>query len=72
MKYEELQGSGGYWDEATWNEFYYDGKIVSQPEIRIQGSGTNIGLVVFSNSAIDLGHNLSGVVLHYTPRKLNR
>lgn len=72
LKYEELQGSGGYWDEATWNEFYYDGKIVSQPEIRIQGSGTNIGLVVFSNSAIDLGHNLSGVVLHYTPRKLNR
>jgi hypothetical protein len=72
LKYEELQGAGGYWDEAIWNEFYYDGKIVSQPEIRIQGSGTNIGLVVFSNSAIDLGHNLSGVVLHYTPRKLNR
>ena len=72
LKYEELQGAGGYWDEATWNEFYYDGKIVSQPEIRIQGSGTNIGLVVFSNSAIDLGHNLSGVVLHYTPRRLNR
>ena len=72
LKYEELQGAGGYWDEAVWNEFYYDGKIVSQPEIRIQGSGTNIGLVVFSNSAIDLGHNLSGVVLHYTPRKLNR
>jgi hypothetical protein len=72
LKYEELQGAGGYWDEAIWNEFYYDGKIVSQPEIRIQGSGTNIGLVVFSNTAIDLGHNLSGVVLHYTPRKLNR
>lgn len=72
LKYEELQGAGGYWDEATWNEFYYDGKIVSQPEIRIQGSGTNIGLVVFSDSAIDLGHNLSGVVLHYTPRRLNR
>lgn len=72
MNYQEVQGAGGYWDEATWNTFYYDGKIVSQPEIRIQGSGTNIGLVVFSNTAIDLGHNLSGVVLHYTPRKLNR
>jgi len=72
MNYQEVQGAGGYWGEATWNTFYYDGKIVSQPEIRIQGSGTNIGLVVFSNTAIDLGHNLSGVVLHYTPRKLNR
>lgn len=72
MNYQEAQGAGGYWDEATWNTFYYDGKIVSQPEIRIQGSGTNIGLVVFSNTAIDLGHTLSGVVLHYTPRKLNR
>lgn len=72
MNYQEIQGSGGYWDEATWNTFYYDGKIVSQPEIRLQGSGTNIGLVVFSNSAIDSGHNLSGVVIHYTPRKLNR
>lgn len=72
FQYESLQGAGGYWDEAIWNEFYWDGKIVSQPEIRLQGSGTNIGLVVFSDSAIDLGHNLSGVVLHYTPRKLNR
>lgn len=72
MNYQEVQGAGGYWDEATWNTFYYDGKIVSQPELRLQGSGTNIGLVVFTNSAIDLGHNLSGVVLHYTPRKLNR
>jgi hypothetical protein len=72
MNYQEVQGAGGYWDEATWNTFYYDGKIVSQPELRLQGSGTNIGLVVFSNSAIDLGHNLSGAVLHYTPRKLNR
>ena len=72
MNYQEVQGAGGYWDEATWNTFYYDGKIVSQPEIRIQGSGTNIGLVVFSNTTIDLGHNLSGVVLHYTPRRLNR
>lgn len=72
MNYQEVQGAGGYWDEDTWNTFYYDGKIVSQPELRLQGSGTNIGLVVFSNSAIDLGHNLSGAVLHYTPRKLNR
>ena len=72
MNYQVVQGAGGYWDEATWNTFYYDGKIVSQPELRLQGSGTNIGLVVFSNSAIDLGHNLTGAVLHYTPRKLNR
>jgi hypothetical protein len=72
MNYQEVQGAGGYWDDATWNTFYYDSKIVSQPELRLQGSGTNIGLVVFSNSAIDLGHNLSGAVLHYTPRKLNR
>jgi hypothetical protein len=72
MRSEEINGMGGYWDESDFNTFYYDGKIVSQPELRIFGSGVNIGLVVFSQSAIDLGHTLSGVILHYTPRKLNR
>lgn len=72
MKFEEVNGSGGYWDESTFNEFYYDGKIVSQPELRLNGSGINIGLVAFSQSAIDFGHTLSGAIIHYTPRKLNR
>lgn len=69
---ETINGVGGYWDEALFNTFYYDGKIISQPEMRLFGSGTNIGLVIFSKSAIDFGHTLSGVILHYTPRKLNR
>lgn len=69
---ETINGVGGYWDEALFSTFYYDGKIISQPEMRLFGSGTNIGLVIFSKSAIDFGHTLSGVILHYTPRKLNR
>lgn len=69
---QKIQGAGGYWDESVYNTFYYDGKIVSQPELRISGSGLNIGLVAFSQSKIDFGHTLSGITLHYTPRKLNR
>lgn len=66
------QGAGGYWDAANWDEFFYDSKIVNTPEIRIDGSGTNIGIIIYGNSKIDFGHKIDGVVVHYILRRLVR
>ena len=67
-----VQGSGGYWDIDTWEQFYYDTTIVASPEFSISGDGRNMGLIAYSNSAIDLGHTLQGAVLSFTPRRIQR
>jgi len=67
-----IAGTGGYWDLADWDEFYYDTKVVSNPSISIAGDGTNISQIIYSKSDIDLGHKLDGVIIQYTPRRLVR
>lgn len=68
----EIQGAGGYWDIDTWETFYYDSFIVSSPSFPINGDGVNLGLMVYSKSATDLGHKIDGAVISYTPRRLVR
>ena len=67
-----IQGAGGFYDVSLYESAYYDSKITSSPEIKIDGSGTNAGIVVYSKSDIDLGHTLHGITIHYTPRRLRR
>lgn len=66
----EVTGGGGYWDVSNWDEFLWDAAVVSNPSIPIEGTGTNIGLLVYSSSAIDMGHKLDGAIIHYTPRRI--
>lgn len=66
------QGTGGYWDVSTWGEFFYDARTVNSPEFDIAGSGLNMALIFYSKSDIDLGHQLQGMLIHFTPRRLAR
>jgi hypothetical protein len=68
----EPAGAGGYWDVSNWDEFYWDGQDVSEPEISLAGTGTNIALTFYKKNALDAGHILQGAVIHYTPRRLQR
>ncbi len=68
----EPAGAGGYWDISNWDEFYWDGQDVSEPEISLAGTGTNIALTFYKKNALDAGHILQGAVIHYTPRRLQR
>lgn len=67
-----VQGAGGYYDVDEYETIYYDAAVVASPEFSIAGDGKNMGLVAYSNSAIDLGHVLQGCVISYTPRRLQR
>lgn len=65
-------GSGGYWDVASWDEFFYDSRLVTTPEFSIEGTGLNMALLFYSSSAIDLGHTLQGMLIHFSNRRLSR
>jgi len=66
----ETQGSGGYFDVDYWEGFYYDSQVVANPEVSINGDGTNMSLVTYTNSDIDLGHTLQGTIIYYIVRHL--
>lgn len=69
---ETVQGAGGYYDIDLFENVFYDARVVSAPEFSISGTGTNVSIIFYSKSDIDLGHTIQGVVLQFTPRRLTR
>lgn len=67
-----MQGTGGYWDFSNWDQFFYDAAIVASPEFSISGTGLNMALLLYESSAIDLGHQLQGCLVHFSIRRLAR
>lgn len=65
-----VQGGSGFWDVSNWDGFAYDSTYVASPSFPINGSGTNMNLVVYSDSDIDLGHTIDGIIIKYIPRRL--
>ena len=56
-----------------WDAFVYDGQSsINQPNLSIEGTGTNLALTFYTNTALDAGHVLQGAMVHYTPRRLER
>lgn len=68
----ETTGSGGYWDVDNWDGFYYDARLVTTPEFSIEGTGLNMALIFYNSSAIDMGHVLQGMLIHFSNRRLSR
>lgn len=68
----EVTGGGGYWDVSTWDQFFYDAQLVSSPAFSIEGTGLNMALLFYSSSAVDLGHVLQGMLIHFSPKRLER
>lgn len=66
------QGLGGRWDVDNWDEFYWDSRIVSSPSVPLRGNGENMAMVVYSKDAIDQGHKIDGITIHYLPRSIQR
>ena len=67
------ESSGGTWDITEWDRFVWDGSTGSNEHtFSISGSGSNISFIFYSKSAIDKGHTLQGILLHYTVRRLMR
>jgi hypothetical protein len=68
----DIQAQGGAWDISSWDSFVWDGPFVGTADARIDGSGTNIALLIVSESIYDPPHTLQGVIVHYDIRGLKR
>lgn len=57
--------SGGYWDFASWDQFFWDSAVVSNPELNIDGVAKNIALTFYHSDKIDSSFTLQAVLLQY-------
>jgi len=67
-----IDGSGGYWNIAYWNNFNWSGQIISTAEENLDGIGTNMGLLILSEATYEQPHTLQGVTVHFSPRRIRR
>lgn len=67
-----LIGAGGYWDQFNWDQFTWDAGVVTNAQMSIDGTETNINFLAYSSSAKDDPHVFQGVTLMFTPRRLAR
>lgn len=65
-------GAGSLWDASLWDNFFWDSRDVLRPSLSMSGEGLNVSLSFYSKTKLDLGHVLSGAILHYTARRLQR
>lgn len=66
------QGGGGFWNVATWGNFVWSGAPISRGRARIDGTGTNFGFHLYSESTYEQPHTITGYWLTWSPRRLER
>jgi hypothetical protein len=68
----DISGGGGFWNIANWNTFNWSGQVVTTAEEGIDGMGTNMGILILSETAYEQPHILQGVTVHYSNRRIRR
>lgn len=67
-----VAGGGGFWNEATWNEFYWSSRVEGVAEAHLDGIGTSISIAISTAAAYEAAHTIHGLTLHYTVRGMVR
>jgi len=65
-----VKGGGGYWNIDEWDQIVWDGQPVSSAEAYLDGIGTNLSLVIYTNQSHQDSHTLQGAIIHYSGRGL--
>jgi hypothetical protein len=65
-------GSGGAWDEALWDEFFYDSPLISSAYGYFDAIGRNLSPFIRSNHTYEEPHTVQGAIIHYSIRGLKR
>lgn len=65
-------GTGGAWDESTWDTFHWSQPLQTQSEVQIAGVGRNMSLLLWHSSATDAPFTLQGMLTHYSVLGLTR
>lgn len=67
-----VAGGGGFWEEDTWNDFYWSSPVEGLARCHIDGIGQNISITVVSSSTYENPHTIHGMTLHFSYRGLSR
>jgi hypothetical protein len=67
-----VSGSGGFWNEAFWDQFYWSSPVAGKAVKDIDGLGQNISIAVVSSETYRPPHTLTGMTLFFTYRGLAR
>lgn len=62
-------GGGAFWDEANWDEFFWDAQIEGQAFAPMDGIGENVSVIFGSNTATESAHTLSTLTINYSQRR---
>lgn len=65
-------GAGGFWEVDDWDQFYWTGRDIDQPTVRLRGVGLNLSVSVYQRTKLDSGHVIQSGLVHYTQRRLRR
>ena len=68
----DIKGSGGFWDESTWNNFNWSAQYAGSAKARIPSRGTNLSITIISEATHEEPHTLSSQTINYSVRKLVR
>lgn len=63
-----VQGGGGFWDEANWNETYWDNPVKGRALAYIDGLGFNISMTIGTQATYERQHTIHGLILTYSMR----
>lgn len=67
-----VEGGGGFWNEANWNEFYWSTQYHGEAEAYLEGIGENISIVIMSDSTHEAPHSMSTMTLHFSYRGMRK
>jgi hypothetical protein len=67
-----ISGTGGFWDVATWDQFYWDDPTYQPQWQRIELEGYNVSMNATNNTNNDAPFTMSGMFYQYSQRMINR
>jgi hypothetical protein len=68
----DIFAGGGFFDTDNFDQFYWDGQNISTARADLNGTGENIGFLIFNESAIAQPFVIQGITLHFDKRRLQR
>ena len=64
--------AGGYWDQALWEQFFWDAPFAGTPSVNMKGTGKNIALTIAHSDDIDASFTLEAINVTYDLLNLQR
>ncbi|WP_271270487.1 hypothetical protein [Aliamphritea hakodatensis] len=68
----DILAGGGSWNIDDWNEFVWSQAVATEAIANVDGTGVNMGLIIYSNSKTAPPHIINSIQTQFDPRRLQR